>query len=1373
MAPESPKKTNSSGSGNESNSSNCLDFGNPLYLHPSDTTNASIINIKLKGTENYNIWANAMELALQVKNKLGFIKGSITKNTEDQVLSDQWDRCNSVVLSWILNSISEELYMGQIFSKVAQDIWEELHETYSKVDGSVVYNLYKQINSTTQNGSLVSDYYHKLNSLWRQYDTITKLPTCTCSASAKLIEFNNHHKLMQFLMGLDDTYQPLRTNLLSKDPLPTVKNAFAVISAEESHRETRLSHSGSKVQASAFISRFNDKRKSNRPPLKCTHYNLTGHTVDKCFEIVGYPSNYTKKTNIQRAQVKSNASSDSTGILDTETSPPQPFTPDQIARIMSMISENKVKVNASLTNMTGKFNTPKLDYKLNLMFCSNSNFQINRSNMWIIDSGANQHMTTSDKNLINCVDVSELNLSVGHPNGTKAQIIKIGNLKLTKDVTLRDVMVIPDYCVNLISVNKMAKENKLYTLFTESHCYIQDLVNQKLAMTGNEMGGLYILNSLGTGQNHNLNSQIPKSTVTELWHSRLGHPSDQVLKILKINLPFNKQELNHPCDICHMAKQTRSPFSNSDHTTSQVGDLVHLDLWGPFKVTSREGFKYFLTIVDDFSRAVWLFLLKTKDQVFENIESYFSMIKTQFEKQIKICRSDNGTEFINQKVQKFFEKNGVVHQTSCAYTPQQNGVVERKHRHLLNTARSIMFQGGLPLAMWNESVLTAAYLINRTPSSVLNGMSPYELLYGSKPSLKHLRNFGCFAFCTNLKPENKFDSRAKKCVFIGYSINKKGYKLWDLEEKQSIFSRDVKFYEYVFPFKQDQNQCLKPDKTEQLEVFNFFLNLESKQPLPNDEEKAVNVDPNGCSPSSGSNGVSDQSSTNSTEDKNRSGKSPVRYDCNTDPDTIFEAIGEDNNSEENSQNVTAPEGNGIEPNTVQLRRSTRNSNPPKKLDDFVVKGKVRYGIEKVVNYSNLPPEAYCFISSLNKSVEPRSYKEASMDSNWVNAMNDEMDALLRNNTWTLTGLPAGRKPIGCKWIYKIKYKADGQIERYKARLVAKGYSQREGVDFEETFSPVVKMVTVRCVISLAVQNNWFLFQLDVNNAFLYGNLSEEVYMSLPEGYYDNSETKVCKLIKSLYGLKQAPRQWNEKLTTTLVEIGFKQSKNDYSLFVKTENDSICVLLVYVDDIILTGNNASDLEKVKSCLMSKFMIKDLGELKYFLGIEVIKTDKGLVLSQRKYCMDLLNEFGMLASKPVGNPIEQNIVITDKQNSFKEDSELSDVTGYQKLIGKLIYLTLTRPDISYTVGCLSQFMHKPLNSHLKIAMRLLRYLKGSPGKGCMFSKSDHLKITAYADSDWGKCLATRRCISGFCVYLGNTLVSWKSKKQPTVSRSSAEA
>ncbi|KAM0038353.1 putative RNA-directed DNA polymerase [Helianthus debilis subsp. tardiflorus] len=386
-------------------------------------------------------------------------------------------------------------------------------------------------------------------------------------------------------------------------------------------------------------------------------------------------------------------------------------------------------------------------------------------------------------------------------------------------------------------------------------------------------------------------------------------------------------------------------------------------------------------------------------------------------------------------------------------------------------------------------------------------------------------------------------------------------------------------------------------------------------------------------------------------------------------------------------------------------------------------------------------------------------------------MNEEIQALHRNHTWDVVDRPKNKNIVGCKWIYKIKYKSNGEVERYKARLVAKGFSQKEGIDYEETFSPVVELVTVRCIIALAVQNSWNLYQLDVNNAFLYGDLNEDVFMSLPEGYGSNNVSKVCKLNKSLYGLKQAPRMWNEKLVGVLLDAGFVQSKCDTSLFVKSVDDVFIVLLVYVDDIVITGNSVSEIESVKQGLKTKFLIKDFGLLQYFLGIEVLTCETGICLSQRKYCTDLLTEYGMLGCKPVTVPIEQSHVV----NTLLESNTglLDNITGYQQLIGKLIYLSHTRPDISYAVHVLSQFMHSPTDGHLKLAFRLLRYLKSSPGKGLLFSNNDSFNLTVFSDSDWAKCLMSRKSVTGFCVFLGNSLISWKSKKQSTVSRSSAEA
>lgn len=461
---------------------------------------------------------------------------------------------------------------------------------------------------------------------------------------------------------------------------------------------------------------------------------------------------------------------------------------------------------------------------------------------------------------------------------------------------------------------------------------------------------------------------------------------------------------------------------------------------------------------------------------------------------------------------------------------------------------------------------------------------------------------------------------------------------------------------------------------------------------------------------------------------------------------------------EPSEDTIDPNIDGISEDNI---RSKRNSVMPLKFQDYVVEGKVKYAIERVVNYSKLSSENFCFVSKLNQTTEPKNVHEAFNDPNWKAAMNIEMESLYKNKTFTIIELPVGRKLIGNKWVWKLKFRSTSEIERYKARLVAKGSGEKEGVDYDETFSPVVKMATVRCLISLAVNKGWTLYQLDINNAFLYGDLDEDVSMTLPEGYFNKDGKRVCKLNKSLYGLKQAPRKWNEKLTSALKENGFRQSKSDYSLFIKSQRDLFIALLVYVDDIVLTGNNLEEIEKFKSFLKSKFLIKDLGKLKYFLGIEVIDTNSGLCLNQRKYCLELLAEYGLLASKPTTTPIETNVVVSDivrkksmkrkgKENVEKEDLPLTDLTGYQKLIGKLIYLTLTRLDISYTVHSLSQFMHKPLQSHVKLAMRVLRYLKGSPGKGIVFNKSNDLSLKAYVDSDWAKCPSTRKSVTGFLLF-----------------------
>ncbi|GKD33846.1 ribonuclease H-like domain-containing protein [Tanacetum coccineum] len=333
--------------------------------------------------------------------------------------------------------------------------------------------------------------------------------------------------------------------------------------------------------------------------LVCENSGFNGHTIERCFKIIGYPVGFGKKKQGQNFKGKNVSNNNYVG-----TSSSSRLTNEQMVTLISLTKDNKVGKNV-------------------------------QANM----AGANQHMTYIDKELDNVLDISHLKIKVGHPNRTKAFISKIGNLKLSNDLILYDVLVIPEYCVTLISVHKLVKENKIIVSFDENRCY------------------------------------------------------------------FLNQDLN----LKHVMG---------------IGDLVHLDFWGPYKVTSSEGFRYFLTVVDDYTRAVWVYLVISKDE-------------------------------------------GIIHQTSCAYTLQQNEIAERKRRHLLNVARSLLFQGGIPLRMWTKYILTTTYLINRLPSSVLNGKSPYEMIYKKHPSLSHLRVFGCLCFATIVNINDKFGSRFEKSVMIG------------------------------------------------------------------------------------------------------------------------------------------------------------------------------------------------------------------------------------------------------------------------------------------------------------------------------------------------------------------------------------------------------------------------------------------------------------------------------------------------------------------------------------------------------------------------------------------------------------------------------
>ena len=486
-----------------------------------------------------------------------------------------------------------------------------------------------------------------------------------------------------------------------------------------------------------------------------------------------------------------------------------------------------------------------------------------------------------------------------------------------------------------------------------------------------------------------------------------------------------------------------------------------------------------------------------------------------------MLRSNNGSEFV---LNSFYASKGIIHQLSCMETSQQNSVVERKHQHLLAVARALRFQANLPLKFWGDCVLTATYLINRIPSLILHDLTPFQILLGKPPSYIHLKSFGCLCYASTLaRDKSKFDHRTKACIFLGYPLGTKGYKLFDLASRTCFFSRDVVFKESYFPFKHWTSKSNPiPSLTPSDSVFpSQYVLPESHSSLVSAESFTLPV------------------SVEFTP--------AFTTDIATPLDEFPDIVSPPSTLKQPHFDPTLP----VLPTSVSphLPQPQRKSSRPHKASSYLLDyhcnlasshvlastslthpldssasahSGILYPISSILTYDKLSTCHRAFAISLSISKEPDSYAEAILDPRWQEAMQAEFDALKANNTWVMCPLPLRKVPIGCKWVYKVKLKADGFVERFKAHLVAKGFTQTEGIDFFETFSLVVKFVTVRTLLALTTISSWHLTQLDVNNAFLHGDLHEEVYVHPPPGF--GSKGEVCKLLKSLYGLKQASKQ---------------------------------------------------------------------------------------------------------------------------------------------------------------------------------------------------------------------------------------------------------
>lgn len=803
-------------------------------------------------------------------------------------------------------------------------------------------------------------------------------------------------------------------------------------------------------------------------------------------------------------------------------------------------------------------------------------------NAWYVDSGATRHMTMHPNWLIekrtphiNDITAANGEIMKVQCSGTAEIHIECNNNSNT--IHISSVLCIEGLAANLLSVSQITgKGNKV--LFISNRCEIRNAQNELLA-TASLIDGLYRLN----GSSHCGLMMQSSEENSETWHRRLCHVNATDLAKMRNGaiegVAYTDETEVKACVACLKGKHTRKPFNKPGNRASDILEVVHGDLCGPIETPSIGGHKYCFVLVDDFSRRVFVYFMKGKDEAFKKFKTFKTQIEKQTGKQVKVFRSDNGKEFLNRQFADYFENEGIVHQTSTPYCHQQNGLVERTIRIITEKARCMLYDADLEKHYWAEALNTAAYVKNHLISKVLGNKSPIEIWTGRKPDVSHFRIFGSKVMAHIPKEKRrKFDAKSQEYLFVGYCDEKKGYRLLDPNTKKIIESRDVVFLESG-------------------KILNSNTNYEFVEFLLKDSEEAIPVD---------SDVESSMSSVTTVVGQNLSNESNIVTNTNEIEQETPHNSGSDGESEydpldETLHGVTDSEfDDSFVPAPGTPRRTQRVSRPVQ-----------RY-------------EAGMYALLAGNVFEPVSVFDAMASdekSKWQSAMDDEYQSLIENDTWNIVELPPNQKAIKCKWIFKLKSDSNGIINRHKARLVAKGCSQRQGIDYKETFSPVVRYSSIRFLISLAAKYDLDIDQMDAVTAFLQGDIDETIYMEQPEGFNDGSG-RVCQLKRSIYGLKQASRQWNIKLNDALLKCGFKRCETDSCIYIRRMEESLIIVAVYVDDLLILYNNESWKNELKENLMRDFRMKDLGKALHILGIRIHRDRKEgtISLDQRKYTED---------------------------------------------------------------------------------------------------------------------------------------------------------
>ena len=843
-----------------------------------------------------------------------------------------------------------------------------------------------------------------------------------------------------------------------------------------------------------------------------------------------------------------------------------------------------------------------------------------------------------------------------------------------------------------------------------------------------------------------------------LWHQRLGHASVKYLKELqKTNIELQKIRFDDcikNCEICILAKSERKPFKESRTKAETPLGKIHMDIMGPIKPLSfPEKNKFIIVFLDDYSRYARIFSIKTKDQAGECLEKFLQNARNILGKNQKVCyiRADNAKEFTGGDFKSIMDKEKIDEDFAPTYTPELNGTAERFNKSLAWKIRSLLIDSGLPPSMWILAAETAVHIYNRTPHKTIKFATPLSLFApNQKHHLEKLKRFGCIAYVNIPNPDTKFSDRAIKTIHVGYTKN--AYVLWHPPTGRFLTSRNVDFNEHL-----TYKDGYKNKEKENITIQNDSENRKNSEKETDTEQETQKV----------------ESKTKSTK-KRKSEQKLIEPETKVRKPPMRKAKeGRDFTIYAKKANTT----NLVDTSFAFFTAINLN------LDNVIL----RDFFEEGYFSDDLEEDELIFtlLAGINK--DPTSIREAlsSKESiKWKNAIEEELKAMYENEVWVLVDRPESEAEekklniIDSKWVLKRKTGENNEI-KHKARLVIRGFKDKKVYELKETYAPVSRLALVRTILAIVNKYDFELCQMDVKTAFLNGVLETEMYMEIPEGVEVDKETrkkKICKILKALYGLKISPKRWNARLNQKIRKLDLENDLHEPCLYTWRKLGKIVFVLVYVDDLLIGGNCLEKMNEVIKSLEKEFKMKNLGEPKIFLGMNIKRDRKNQIIQidQSDYTENILERFNMKTCKPQNSPMESRQVQNrkHKNNSDFPSQIYTPKVPYREAIGSLLYLAgATRPDIAFSVNMLARRQVDPTADDWESVKRIFRYLRGTTNLGLTYrAKSDNLEAASDASfRDWNDSTSS----SGYVISLYGDTIAWRSHKQSHVTTSTCEA